>query len=289
MKTMTVRRAREWRAWCGDKAALDSLNRKLEEACKSLVDSVIPKAQQWVAELERRVAQNQESPTVLEQPRLGVRQLQAIDYGNMISMTALTDTEELDGLSRDVLPLLDWRSTERIRFQLNGSAAGVDYNTREITKIYVPRLQLDLGSSDQSHGARIEISGYSPDWVRSSFTQLSEEIQRGVPWWARYPRSFLSFAVLAFGGVLVYAGVVLALPLAGTPRDLAWAFIWVPVALAVSLAQNNALQRWLFPPFELTPPNGRPSADARLAKLASLFLVTVPVGIIINLITRSSP
>jgi hypothetical protein len=120
-------------------------------------------------------------------------------------------------------------------------------------------------------------------WARQVLTSLSEEVEKGVPRWAWW-RSPAGGAILG----AITALIALAVTLLVVPAS-----VGMPFRLLVGLGMGVAAQvivgrskfiNWFLPPLEVASQGGS-SGGRRLAGLG-LLLLSVPIGILVNLLTE---
>jgi hypothetical protein len=131
-------------------------------------------------------------------------------------------------------------------------------------------------------GVQINVQSSDLRWTRLTLAELSEEIEKGVPWWAwlRSTIGVLLTSAVAFSGAIVAIWQLIG---ENRQENLIWltTFLMTPMALLVGLAGKW----WLLPAFEVTPVDGGTSGGKRIAYWAAILL-SVPIGIAVNITTR---
>lgn len=188
-----------------------------------------------------------------------------------LSFTAGSDT--ISGPVDEIFPQIDPRTIELLFI----SATFARYDDND-------QVTVRMRKKDPSE---VLVRVTSPDgaWSRSTFAALSEEIENGVPKWSRFRR--LSWKALL--GVMIYIVVFLgvALILSSYPAIRSWALL-PSLAVGVSaqsLFYVDAVRDWFFPPFELR--EGRQSTGSRRLALVAGIVLSIPVGVLVNVISPS--
>ncbi|WP_448623568.1 hypothetical protein [Geodermatophilus sp. URMC 64] len=180
--------------------------------------------------------------------------------------------DEIEGPIDEVLAELDPRTIDRLEFSatsdhtvIPGDAIALVFNRGNS---YSP-ISLVVRSSD--HG-----------WARQVLSSLSEEVEKGVPRWARW-RSIAGRAAISWATyVAVYVLLLLILPTALAPLPRQIIAIGAGIVVAFAAASSRSLD-WLLPPFEVRS-QGTSTGGRRITALA-LLLVSVPVGVLVNVLT----
>jgi hypothetical protein len=181
--------------------------------------------------------------------------------------------DQVEGPVMQVLNEIDRRSIDVLTFKLSGRfspASGEEVALRFARTAIINAVSFEVRSSD-------------PGWARKVLTLVSEEVQKGVPRWARFrsiPGQGL-FPVLT--AVAVFITTLLLLPTIATP--------WIPPLIAVVAAlsmqvivSTRKFTNWLFPPFEVTTDSGANTGGRRLAAAGALVAAVI-LGFIVNLLT----
>ena len=179
--------------------------------------------------------------------------------------------DQIDGSIAEVLDELDRRSATRLEFSSTGmyaAAAGEELRVVFSRSSYIQAVHLKVRSGDQG-------------WARQVLTLLSEEIEKGVPKWA-WCRSLWGRILISLVVTVCLVSALFLLPplLTSIPRAVIASGIILTVQIVVS---SPGVVRWFFPPFEVTSQAGS-SGGRRLAVLG-VVLLSVPIGIIVNLLT----
>jgi hypothetical protein len=252
-----------WSAWSGE---LEDL-RRIGRLFSSLVEQ--RRAPLWAA-ISGEYVVNPETPGA---ESVAERRKADFDRRWKAVATLQDGDDQIEGPINEVLAELDPRTISRLEFSATshyigaaGDAIGLTFNKENLFQPVV----LDVRSSDQG-------------WARQALTSLSEEIERGVPKWARW-RSFLGkMGVSVAICLVVYLIATILLPssLHTWIRTLTASAIAIAVAL---VATSFRSLDWFLPPFEVRS-QGTSTGGRRIAGLA-LLLLSVPIGILVNILTR---
>jgi hypothetical protein len=219
-----------------------------------------------------------------------LKDLESLNVEDVIELTVVDRNEEVFGPTRSVLEEMDRRSTLQLHFYVDGLRsrdAGFRYLSNSVSDgIYV---RIGSGSSRIPRGfvddSAVEISVTSPSagWARATFSHLCDEIDKGVPRWS-FLRKQGYQALLQLIIVLVpTSAVAIAVP----KSEWVSTIYLVGSIIGISLVLSGALRRlmdWMLLAFEITQDGGQPSGTRRLVALLGI-LVTIPIGIFVNLIT----
>lgn len=205
-----------------------------------------------------------------------------------LSLTIMEKGEETSGSIKKMLEQIDRRTVQGLEFQYTAG----DFDTRILVTLrnggaffYPDAVKLEVESSDSRLGKLI-------------FVRLSDEIEKGVPWWSR---------VHTVGGRLVASACIfmilgVAALLARPPFDKFVAVFTGPdhkpttaevaafltsillLLLFAGIIAGVSIYPIFFPKFEITGDHGGPSGSRRLVAIVAL-LATIPVGIFVNWIS----
>jgi hypothetical protein len=173
-----------------------------------------------------------------------------------------------------ILPQFDRRTAKGVQFDARPTDARC-------------RITVELAASDISPECRVRVIGSDDQMARTVFTELAEEVEKGVPRWARLPETrFALIVALAVSLVLVVALIPLTSP-KGTLRpnwgsavsvgvgSFGWVFVWL------SIRREHSR---IFPMFEVTGDGLSSSVNRRVVALLFL-LASIPIGIFVNRIS----
>jgi hypothetical protein len=133
---------------------------------------------------------------------------------------------------------------------------------------------------NKKFGASLHVNGTDPTWVRSTFNEMKNELEKGVPWWSRLRngRMWVAYFFLS----LVASGLA-TYPWLG---DDLW--VWGGVSAGAGLALGTllyVLARRLLPGFELLAP-GQTGRGLGLLTLCGAAVGQLVIGVIVNLLTQ---
>ena len=185
----SVERSRTWTAWQGDLEQFRRLTNVFEEVCDERRQAVVE------ALINRGV-----NPELLP---------------SVSTIMAVRERDgEYSGALRTMLNQFDRRT-----------ALGVLLYSNIIEE---ESLVLDLGADQRFTQIALSVRSAEPAVGRALFARLSDEIERGVPWWGRGPRA-LRYVVILLALALVLAlagGLRLTATRDGLQLDLSGAFGW---------------------------------------------------------------
>jgi hypothetical protein len=270
-------RKNHWLAWSGELDDLRRIGRIFSELVQRRKESLD-------AELDtNNEPGSTEGPA--EQWRRAVLQ-------NFAPVATLEDGDDrIVGPVDDVLAELDRRSVSELalKTETDGYALSMVHEGVDLT------FRRKVGSLYDHESVTLEISSRDQGWARQTLTQLTEEIEKGVPRWAWF-RSKAGRAIIgltvAIAGVLTFYSLVSIpdqLSLWGTPLSsqivltIRLAAVVAPPALLGYLAASNAAIDWFMPRFEVTS-QASSTGGRRLAGLG-LLVLSIPIGILVNLIS----
>ena len=179
-------------------------------------------------------------------------------------------SEVLEGDVDEVLNKIDRRRVEELALSL------VDPDRPYAEPLAMIRLQ-----PKHFFGATLEVRSDRPEWTRSWFSALAEDIGLGSPkWgWFRSPIGSLTLSLIVF--LITFSSI-----LVGFGRFDKFTTTTILIAggiatLLATVAQIPLVGKWLFPAFEITGPNGHSNGSRRIVALI-LVIVQIPIGLIVK-------
>ncbi|MGC5032217.1 hypothetical protein [Micromonospora sp. DT229] len=288
----TTFRQRSWGAWAGDLRELEAIAGILRESTRErqqtaakeledLIESIGNESQKDVSDLIR---------SKLNKLKASHERILTGKVELFVRLDVEDQHETVSGQVAEVLSELDRRSTKSVTMTaspyryLAGDIHDVeqDENSSLTEGIYV-----HLGSGGQFNlvGAEVRVSSPDTGWARSTFARLVDEIEKGVPRWARLrkhimiPFAFLTSAFTILGFAIGYS------------LQAYWNDWWLaPFGgaflgfMSIPFAYGEKLFGWLFPPFEVTGEGSQSSGGRRIAFLTSV-LISIPIGVFVNSIS----
>jgi len=258
---MTVRhktsKSNAWPAWSGELEDLRRIGRLFE----SLIEQRRPDL--WASHDD----QADESPTLKEWRK------QRFEEGWRAVAELQDADDQVEGGIEEVLAELDPRSLARLTLRASSDE----------TLVPGDGIAPVLNARSESNPVRLSVNSSDQGWARQALSALSEEIAKGVPKWGRWRsasgRMTLSVVVFLF---VNFTGLMLFYSSAqGLVRAAACSAIGIIAGLIV---HSTRVINWFLPPLEVTSQAGSTGAR-RLAGLGAL-LASVPIGILINLLTN---
>lgn len=243
-------RSRRWKTWAGDIKEIHAIADIFENAATKVRNKILEQHE--------------------EHEETDVYCTCLSDAKSAVATARISEgSESISGSLHAVVAAIDRRTFQRMTFKLEGYSS--------------PHLQLkfdsEFGSLD-GQGLTLEVSSSWRDWVRQTFTELSDEIDKGVPRW-HFLRTVPGLALITLVGGL--AGFCIALPMFNSGNDVISSLGTSPIILLMILSPISAYV-WAFPGFEITHEGGTTTGARRLAFMCALLL-SIPIGIVINLIT----
>lgn len=181
--------------------------------------------------------------------------------------------DQIEGAVDEVLAELDRRSA--VSLELSATSA--------YTALCGEEIKLVFHRNAVRYAVSLEVKSGDQGWARQVLTLLSEQIEKGVPkrWaWCRTPWGHSAIGTAVFAVAYVLVQILLPSSLTLLPRTLIATGISLLLEVIVLL---KGVLDWFFPPFEVTSRAGS-SGGRRLAGLG-LLLLSVPIGILVNLLT----
>lgn len=288
----TTFRQRSWGAWAGDlreleviaSIARESIRERQQTAAKELahlIETISSDSEEDVSDLIRSKLNTLKASR--ERILTGRVEL-------FVRLSVEDQHETVAGQVAEVLSELDRRSTKSVAMTASPHRylAGDIYDVEQDEKspltegIYV---YLGRKSLYNLEGAEVRVSSPDTGWARSTFARMVDEIEKGVPRWARLrrhlivPIAFLTAAFTILGFAIGYSikeywqDWWLAPFSAGILGFISFPFTW-----------GGRLFDWLFPPFEVTGEGSQSSGGRRIAFLGSV-LISIPIGVVVNSIS----
>ncbi|WAE73650.1 hypothetical protein OUQ99_00485 [Streptomonospora nanhaiensis] len=181
----------------------------------------------------------------------------------------LTDDEIVTGSIDDVFPEIDRRSFEKI--EIIGAQSPNNYVSISFNRKMDPAVRLTVDSHDTS-------------WARQTFVRISDEIYKGVPRWGFMRNTTpLPLLIKSFFGILPTIGTLLALP-SNIISDAFFPTAFIGLILTIYFIFSEKLTNFFFPLIEITG-EGSQSTGARRISVLLITLSSIPIGVMVNLVT----
>jgi hypothetical protein len=224
-----------WNAWASDRDRLLRIAATLDEHIRP-----IRSASKESRVTESTVKPNQNGPDIYE-VRLEAREKEfsLTQMGSPEDVLAKVDPQTLDSVAVTV----GW-STGEIELLPHHSIIFEDSRAGPPNREEDPVFAGVMLS--RSHGATLRVNGSDPDWVRSTFADLRNEINKGAPWWRclRSNWTWWPFTVLALLGAF-YAFLSLA-------RTAPLIFVCSSMVAGLALGTTTTLlAKTILPGFEI--------------------------------------
>jgi hypothetical protein len=283
----TTSRNRRWDAWAGDITAIRSLaktiNECVQERHKDILDSVKERIETIENADKRGLGYDQ---LMLESLRQRAQELEAAENNELVILKMFDKYEEVYGEVNEVLAELDRRSTRCLVFafdvenqRIRSADAFPSYHIGDGVQV---RLGMDTNFRDS--GADIIVSSPSTGWARSSFARISDEVEKGVPRWSSLRRYLFSVFALLFATAVMIGTFPHINSKDKTAVTLVFGLVALFLAGMLVIAEDTRLVSWVFPRFELTGEGAQSSGTRRMIAVTAT-LISIPVGVLINLIS----
>ena len=254
--TRDVQRTRTWNAWSGDLAAL-------MRVCALFEEIVLERRAALLTQFDKEVgeAPDQDFTTMMARAD--------IDRDWRPQTTLTSNGESVKGPSSVVLREFDRRVTSSILLEAGDqltNSISVEFN----------------GNNNSKFGSRVSVRSPDRGWAQQAFVSLSEEVEKGVPWW-RYLQSSNGGLIV---GLVVFASTFSTVDLlvpSGGPMTLYW-IIFIALLIGAYTVGGARVRTFLFPRFEVIA-EGTPSSGSRRILSFGGLLVAVIVGVIVNRIS----
>jgi len=166
------------------------------------------------------------------------------------------------------------------------TALGVEFNSN-IGEL--EQISLEIGGHPRNPEVVLTVRSTDAAVGRSVFARMSDEVERGVPWWSRGPLWFRMAVGIA---VLVTVFGCAAGLRVSSERNVSFDWdaayqMFYPAALLSLLFIRPAVSRppasWFFPKFEVSG-DGVSTTSRRIVGMLGL-LFTIPIGVLVNYIS----
>ncbi|WP_436687164.1 hypothetical protein [Micromonospora sp. URMC 106] len=194
------------------------------------------------------------------------------DYEILPSLVMKLEHEDkATGAIAELMPEIDRRSVRKISFI--GAVTPKE------------RIMVTLSREDSYYGAaQVIVESTDPGWTRQAFSELADEIDKGVPRWAyMQEQATPTLLTCSLTSGLLAAGVALAAPLKEIEAKTFLAGV-IALLLTAFLFLGESVRNWFFPRFEVLGEGAQPSGTRRLVALG-LVLISVPIGLWVNMVS----
>lgn len=263
-------RERRWPAWAGTKDELKRIGHAVEEEVERHRSS-------------KFAEHDAETSKILSDPKLDglhkeveekVRRRDRDALAERLSTEAklVEGDNSTKGDVEEVLQELDRRNIMSIRFSM---------------KDYDERIDVELKKEGYESGAKLRVASKDRGWANQVFIRLSEEIEKGVPGWSWLRRQAGRgvIALLSTLTPLIAINVALIPNLSKSGKEVLYALDPTPFIIGfILLTLSDRFHSWLFPRLEITS-EGSPNTGSRRLAWAGGLVLTVVLGVIVNLIS----
>jgi hypothetical protein len=276
----STKKERKWFAWAGDMSDLKRCGRVIEELYDARIESL---------ENERRKRQDENLKSASDVTQGGANTSIAISgnlgYINIVGSPIgdsheditrypfkglrLTDEDVVTGPTESVLTEVDRRSVRSLTF-----IGAIDFGEYVIVTF----------TRTQDWAARVEVRSSNIGWAKQALTRLTDEIEKGVPQWAfmRNSTGNVTVSVRLLTGIIIGASIALMWPNKEQHGNISLGVIFA--ILSAILLGSAKLKNFLFPAFEISGEARESTGSRRIAALA-LILISIPIGMFVNLIS----
>lgn len=267
-------RDKQWPAWSGDIAEIRRIAETVERLHKARLSSLRMEESAVVEStevLEQQIRNIHNIPPERD-VHITFAQQRGGEYEIFPSLVMkLEHDDKATGSIAELMPEIDRRTVQQITFI---GALG----PKERIAVALTRS----GSYDVA--VQVKVESTDPGWARQAFSELADEIDKGVPRWAYMQEQKMpSVLTCALVSSLLGLGIALAIPVDGTDVKLSIAG-FIAFMLTTFLVVSDSVRNWLFPRFEVLGDGAQSSGTRRLAALA-LVLVSVPIGLWVNVVS----
>jgi hypothetical protein len=152
---------------------------------------------------------------------------------------------------------------------------------------YDPHEQIEVKLTNQrySYGVRYHVVSEDPGWGKQVYVQLGDEIVKGVPSWSWLRKGAGGVVISVVTALSICIGMLFLLT--GLKLNSVWLAPILGVTFAgvvIACGMSDQPHSWLFPRLEITHP-GNPSIGARRLSWLGTLILTIAVGVFVNLIS----
>jgi len=250
----SIERRREWGAWQGDLDQFKRLSYLLEELCRDRQEANrVPTSSQDTDESMTGHEHTGDEPVLI--------------------LSVTEKDGEFEGGLQTILEQFDRRTAKGVQFSSNiGSTESIELELGGHRRN--PEIVLSVRSTDAAAG-------------RAAFARISDEVDRGVPWWARGPAWLRILVSAMIASFVIWLSVGLRL---NTDNRLTFdwvsAFQVMPITvltIALFTMPGFKAMDYFFPKFEVTG-DGVSTTSRRMLGLLGL-VTTIPIAVFVNYIT----
>lgn len=189
--------------------------------------------------------------------------------------TVAEESEETTGDPEDMLQELDRRTLVELGF---------------VGRFRYSSEKLEIAFKQTRFGAAVRLHVRSDDvgWARATFSHLSDEIDKGRPWWSWVHSTRGSFGLQVLTTLVFLLALLVALwpekPMTGTQWANSIICLLVASFVLGAILTSNAVLFRLFPPFEITE-GGTRSTGGGVLIYALTLVVSIVVSIWVNVVS----
>jgi len=244
---------RTWKAWSGELADLERLATLIGSLAEARKDEILSSLEEG----------------------MGLRGLWE-GKEPVLKVKVVEGTDTITGPAQEVLSELDRRTVQSV--EIFG-----DFVYPEELKV---QLSKNKGENWRRWGVRLQLASTNPGWAKRCAAQVSEEVEKSVPWWAWFwtvPGIVISYVAACVLAVVV----VLLVALRHTNNTGSAAIISLngfSIATIFAWTLGPRLWRWTFPRFEVHSEGAQPTGGRRMAAFGSIAAAFL-VAILVNYIT----
>ncbi|MEU8371984.1 hypothetical protein AB0C22_02545 [Micromonospora sp. NPDC048894] len=153
-------------------------------------------------------------------------------------------------------------------------------------------IELDLAGREFFPEVELHVRSTDLDFTRTTYARLSDEIDKGIPWWGKVSPILRNILALTTATTLLVATVSLIayrskeFHLSDLGRVAFAASFSAALAtfggMVTGIARRGPME-WFFPQFEVTG-DGVSSATRRVTTIV-LLVLSIPIGILVNVIS----
>lgn len=150
------------------------------------------------------------------------------------------------------------------------------------------RINVELAGHTLYPEIKLDVESNDPAFTRSAYARLSDEIERGIPWWGKMSTPLRNSITLILAAACIAIATMLVIPHEKPFKFEHWLVVGGTVfwfgfmGLAISVVRPSPMD-WFYPQFEVTG-DGVSSTTRRVTTL-SLLLLSIPIGVFVNAIS----
>lgn|GEM_PF-7062558 len=258
-------RERKWRAWSGDLEQLQRIAKRFEELAQARQQAMVSQVS-WTSALAEEQIRPADDGQLYESY---VR-----ESGLEISVAIMESGDVARGSSIEVFPEVDYRNVQNVRMVFG--------HGDEFLELCFSTAAVDTTP------VKLAVSSKDIGWAKLAFATLSDEVQTGVPRWARLKGERINGVLaLTMGSVVLGVGLAAVRQANVSLPRWSWPLVVILIVMAIAFTLPSLSDR-LFPSFEVLPVGSRPTGNRVLIWLLGACvtnLIALAIGIYVNYVS----